>query len=158
MRENSNNASSIRHDGWHFVVMALIEGVVILINFIGMLFAALQIKSNVLIWQILPSLFVFIQVPLLPVLLGFTLYSLGFLFIHRKSGSSEGNKRIRNLIGVHVAYVLYFMVMFTYWGVSAMSLPQPITSTQTSTTTPTSTATPTSYGHTAAFFTQFSGK
>lgn len=112
-------------DSWHFIVMAVIEGALIAVNFIGLLFAALQIRSEKLWLQIIPGLLIIIQVPLLPFLLGFTLYSLGFLFVHRKAEQYRDVKRIRTLVKVHVAYVLYFISMFTYWGISAMSLPQP---------------------------------
>ena len=112
-------------DDWHFIVMAIIEFALIAVNFVGLLFAALQIKSDKLWLQIIPGLFIIIQVPLLPFLIGFSLYSIGFLFVHRNYDHQKGTKNIRALIKIHVAYVLYFITMFTYWGVTAMSLPQP---------------------------------
>jgi len=126
--EQNINVNSGSRDNWHFIVMAIIEGGIVAVNFIGMMFAALQIKSENLYLQIIPSLFIIIQVPLLPFLLGFSLYSLGFLFIHRKVDPKDPKKNmksIRILIKVHVTFILYFMAMFIYWSVFAMSLPQP---------------------------------
>lgn len=123
--DTTSNSKPADRDDFHFIIMVAIEGFVIAINFIAMLFMAQQIKSDVLIWQIVPSLLIMIQVPLLPFLLGFSLYSLGLLFIHRKTKLQNASVAKRRLIKIHVFYVLYFVIMFTYWGVSAMSLPQP---------------------------------
>lgn len=120
-----SNIKSTNEDNLHFIIMTAIEGFVLVVNFLGMLFMALQIKSNMVIWQIVPSLLIMIQVPLLPFLLGFLLYSLGFLFLHRRMALQASCVTKRRLIKTQVFYVLYFIVMFTYWGVSAMSLPQP---------------------------------
>ena len=122
--EQNANVKPEGRDDWHFIVLALIEGGFIGLNFLGMLFRALQIKSKVLCMQIIPSLLIMIQVPLFPVLLGFVMFSIGFLFIHRKVDVNK-SKRMNILIKIHVVYVLYFIVMFTYWGITAMSLPQP---------------------------------
>ncbi len=120
-----SNTKSTKEDNLHFIIMTAIEGFVLVVNFLGMLFMALQIKSSMVIWQIVPSLLIMIQVPLLPFLLGFLLYSLGFLFLHRRTALQASSVTKRRLIKTQVFYVLYFILMFTYWGVSAMSLPQP---------------------------------
>jgi hypothetical protein len=124
-RTQNTNGNSEGRDNWHFIVMAIIEAAIIAVNFIGLLFAALQVKSEKLWLQIIPGLFIILQVPLLPFLFGFSLYSIGFLFIHRNVDPKKGMKDIRMLINIHVMYVLYFIAMFAYWGITAMSLPQP---------------------------------
>jgi hypothetical protein len=120
--DTMNNIQPSNRNDLHFhIIMATLGGVVIVINFLGMLFRALQIKSSTLIWQIIPSLLIILQVPLFPVLLGFLIYSLGFLFVHRKTKFQNIEVARRRLIKIQISYVLYFVVMFTYWGISMMS-------------------------------------
>ena len=73
-----SNTKSTNEDNLHIIITA-IEGFVLGVNLFGMLFNALQIKSSMVIWQIVPSLLIMIQVPVLTIHLGFILYSLGFL-------------------------------------------------------------------------------
>jgi putative copper export protein len=119
-----NKFTANRYNDWHYFVMAIIEGLVIIINFIGMLFMSLQIQSSLVWIQILTGAFILIQVPLFLFVLGFAIYSIAFLFVN-KNNTKNARKSIRVLIRIHVIYVLYFMTMFIYWGITTMSLPQP---------------------------------
>ncbi len=124
--DTTNNLKSSGVDDLNYhVVMAILEGFIIFINFLVMLFSALQIKIKIPILEIIPSMLIMLQVPLFPFLLAFVIYSLTFLSINKKVKFEAIGATKRRLIKIQIFYVFYFVVMFTTLGVLSMTFPQP---------------------------------
>ncbi|NJD56091.1 MAG: hypothetical protein FIA94_06760 [Nitrospirae bacterium] len=110
-------APANRRDHSFFIIVTILESLVLSTNFIAMLFMAFPIKSSVPLFELIRGVIIVMQVPLLPFILGCFICSLAFLFILKIIKNNSATTRI--LIKVHIFFVLYIVVMFTYWNVSA---------------------------------------
>lgn len=115
--ETDNNAA-LRNNVF-LIVLTIIEGLILGINFIAMLLMAFPLKSSLPILEFIRGVIIMMQVPLLPFILGCFICSLAFLIIFKTIKQKNNSSASRTLIKVHIFFVLYFIVMFTYWNVSA---------------------------------------
>jgi hypothetical protein len=121
----SNNSNSDDKNKSFFVAVTYIEGILVGINLFAMLCVAFKVNIKIPILEIIPSFLIMLQVPLMPLLLFALFFSIVFLFMHRNVDYKQSAAGTRKLINMHIIYVLYFVIMFVYFGVIGMSLPQP---------------------------------